>query len=85
MKEVAERLHLPQVLLGDNCHIYNYEGGGISALGGLAFHVLHNEPNGELPLDKLQAAVRFQIPLTAPSMQNPSLLQISKYLSCHTL
>lgn len=44
--------------MGDNCHIYNYEGGGISALGGLAFHVIHNEPNGELPLDQLQAAVR---------------------------
>ena len=56
-------LHRPvrielQVILGDNCHIYNYEGGGISALGGLAFHVLHNEPNGQLPLDQLQAAVR---------------------------
>lgn len=47
-----------QVILGDNCHIYNYEGGGISALGGLAFHVIHNEPNGELPLEQLQAAVR---------------------------
>ena len=47
-----------QVILGDNCHIYNYEGGGISALGGLAFHVLHNEPNGQLPLDQLQEAVR---------------------------
>ena len=47
-----------QVLLGDNCHIYNYEAGGISALGGLAFHVIHNEPNGELPLEKLQQAIR---------------------------
>lgn len=47
-----------QVILGDNSHIYNYEGGGISALGGLAFHVVHNEPNGELPLEQLQAAVR---------------------------
>ena len=47
-----------QVLLGDNCHIYNYEAGGISALGGLAFHVLHNEPNGEILLENLQAAIR---------------------------
>ena len=50
---------LLQVLLGDNCHIYNYEGGGISALGGLAFHVLHNEPNGEILLEDLQAAIRY--------------------------
>lgn len=47
-----------EVLLGDNCHIYNYEGGGISALGGLAFHVMHNEPNGEILLEDLQAAIR---------------------------
>ena len=47
-----------QVLLGDNSHLYNYEAGGISALGGLAFHVIHNEPNGELPLEKLQQAIR---------------------------
>ena len=47
-----------QVILGDNCHIYNYEAGGISALGGLAFHVIHNEPSGELLLSNLQAAIR---------------------------
>ena len=50
---------LLQVLLGDNCHIYNYEGGGISALGGLAFHVMHNESNGEILLEDLQAAIRY--------------------------
>ena len=50
---------LLQVLLGDNCHIYNYEGGGISALGGLAFYVMHNEPNGEILLEDLQAAIRY--------------------------
>lgn len=47
-----------EVLLGDNCHIYNYEGGGISALGGLAFHVIHNEANGELSLDALKESIR---------------------------
>ena len=50
--------YLLQVILGHNSHIYNYEGGGISALGGLAFHVMHNEPSGELPLGQLEAAVR---------------------------
>lgn len=50
-----------QVLLGDNCHIYNYEAGGISALGGVAFHVLHNEANGEILLQNLQAAIRYDI------------------------
>ena len=52
------KMHFLQVLLGDNCHIYNYEGGGISALGGLAFHVIHNEANGELSLDALKESIR---------------------------
>jgi threonine aldolase len=29
-----------QVLLGDECHIYHYERGGISALGGCVMHTV---------------------------------------------
>ena len=60
MQECSERGETGlQVLLGDNCHIYNYEAGGISALGGIAFHVLHNEQNGEILLENLQSAIRY--------------------------
>ena len=47
-----------EVLVGDLSHIYNYEAGGASVLGGVAFHVVPTLPNGELPLDELAAAVR---------------------------
>ena len=47
-----------QVIIGDESHVYNYEAGGMSVLGGIAFHVLPNQPNGELPLDLLARAVR---------------------------
>jgi threonine aldolase len=47
-----------EVLLGDESHIYHYEGGGASTLGGIALHPVQTAPNGELPLDALAAAVR---------------------------
>lgn len=45
--------------MGDEAHIYVYEAGGASALGGVAYHVIQNTPNGELPLSALQRAVRY--------------------------
>ncbi|KAK9829692.1 hypothetical protein WJX72_007383 [[Myrmecia] bisecta] len=47
-----------EVIVGDESHVYHYEGGGMSAFGGVAFHVLPTRPNGEIPLEALQAAVR---------------------------
>lgn len=48
-----------QILVGDEAHIYVYEAGGASALGGVAYHVIPNAPNGELPIPALQRAVRY--------------------------
>lgn len=47
-----------EALVGDLSHIYNYEAGGASVLGGVAFHVVPTLPNGQLPLAELAAAVR---------------------------
>jgi threonine aldolase len=47
-----------EAIVGDESHIYHYEGGGASALGGVAFHVVPTEPSGELPLSALSGAVR---------------------------
>jgi threonine aldolase len=46
-----------RVICGDECHIYQYEAGGASALGGLAYHVLPTAPDGTLPLDMVGAAL----------------------------
>jgi len=46
-----------EVILGDESHIYCYENGGASALGGLVFHPVRTNADGTLPLDALTAAI----------------------------
>ena len=45
-------------VLGDQSHIFCYEAGGASALGGVVYHTLPNAPDGTLPLDALEAVLR---------------------------
>src|SRR5262249_557079 len=47
-----------EAIVGDEAHIYHYEGGGPSTLGGVAFHIVPTMPNGELPLEALKGAIR---------------------------
>jgi threonine aldolase len=47
-----------EAIVGDESHIYNSEAGGASALGGVAYHVVANGPNGELPLAAVEGAIR---------------------------
>jgi threonine aldolase len=47
-----------EVIVGDQAHIFRYEAGGSSALGGIAQFQIPNHPDGTLPLDKVEAAIR---------------------------
>ncbi|MGI8603500.1 MAG: low-specificity L-threonine aldolase [Verrucomicrobiales bacterium] len=47
-----------EVLVGDESHIYHYEAGGASVLGGVALHPVPTAATGELPLPELAAAIR---------------------------
>jgi len=47
-----------EVILGDQAHTFRYEAGGISALGGVHPHTIPNQPDGTLPLELIEAAVR---------------------------
>lgn len=47
-----------EVILGDQSHIYHYEAGGVSALGGGVFHPVPTGRLGELGLPDLEAAIR---------------------------
>ncbi|HEY0737974.1 MAG TPA: low-specificity L-threonine aldolase [Herpetosiphonaceae bacterium] len=47
-----------EVILGDEAHIFHYEQGGASVVGGLVYHTVPTNPLGDLPLDKLAAAIR---------------------------
>jgi threonine aldolase len=46
-----------EAILGDQSHIYFYENGGASALGGIAYRPVPTLPDGTLPLDKVEAAI----------------------------
>jgi threonine aldolase len=47
-----------EVILGKLSHTYLYEGGGISALGGVHSCQIPNQPDGSLKLDDIRSAVR---------------------------
>jgi threonine aldolase len=46
-----------EVIVGDQSHIYHYENGSASALGGMVFHPVRTNPDGTLPLDGIEAAI----------------------------
>jgi threonine aldolase len=47
-----------EVILGDQCHTYMYEQGGISALGGIHPRALPNLPDGRIDLHAIENAIR---------------------------
>jgi threonine aldolase len=47
-----------EVIVGDQAHIFRYEAGGSSTLGGIAQFQIPNNPDGTLPLDRVEAAIR---------------------------
>jgi threonine aldolase len=47
-----------EVILGDQSHTFFYEQGGMAALGGIHPHPLHNEADGTIALDEIEAAIR---------------------------
>jgi threonine aldolase len=47
-----------EVILGDESHIFWFENGGAAALGGLPFSLVPNNAAGELPLERVEAAIR---------------------------
>ncbi len=47
-----------EAILGDRSHIFLNEAGGMSAMGGIFPHTVPNQPDGTLPLDTIEAAVR---------------------------
>src|SRR5919109_5697799 len=45
------------VMVGDQSHIYRYEVGGASTLGGAPMYVVPNNPDGTLDLEQVQAGI----------------------------
>jgi threonine aldolase len=51
-----------EVILGDQSHTFYYEGGGISALGGVHPYTLPNQLDGTIELKAIEAAIRSDDP-----------------------
>jgi len=54
-------VHCPrgsEIILGDESHVFNYEQGGASALGGLVYHTLPTERFGTLSFEEIKSAIR---------------------------
>ena len=47
-----------EVVLGDQSHMFFYEAGGMSALGGIFPHTIPNQPDGTMDLGHIEAAIR---------------------------
>jgi threonine aldolase len=47
-----------EVIMGDLGHTFLFEGGGISALGGIFPHTLKNQPDGTLQLEDIEGSIR---------------------------
>ena len=54
----SRSLEFLQVIVGDQSHVYQYEAGGMSVLGGIAYNVIANTRDGLLPLDAVEQAIR---------------------------
>jgi threonine aldolase len=46
------------VILGDQSHLYTAEVGGLGIFGNVFLHVLPNLPDGTIPIETLQSAIR---------------------------
>jgi threonine aldolase len=47
-----------EILLGDECHIFNYEVAGSARLAGVQAHALRNRPDGSIDVAEVAAAIR---------------------------
>ena len=55
---LAQTRHGDEIIVGSEAHIFWYEVGGASALGGVMVHTLPNTPDGRIPLDAIEGAIR---------------------------
>lgn len=47
-----------EIICADKCHITTYEGGNPATMGSVHSYPIHAQPDGTLPLDAIEAAIR---------------------------
>jgi len=55
---LAQACRGDEIIVGSQAHIFWYEVGGVSALGGVVLHTVPNTPDGKIDLDVVESAVR---------------------------
>ncbi|MDD5189653.1 MAG: low-specificity L-threonine aldolase [Dehalococcoidales bacterium] len=49
-----------EIIVGSESHIFHYEVGGASALGGVVLRTVNNQPHGEIELEDIEKSIRSQ-------------------------
>lgn len=68
-----------ELLLGDQCHIFNYEVAGTARIAGVQAHALRNLPDGSLDATEVEAAIR---PPNVHTPRNPLLCLENTHNRC---
>ena len=56
-----------QIIIGDKCHIYRAEAGGIASLGGIVPRILKNDDDGTMDLNEIESNIETKEVHRAPT------------------
>jgi len=74
-----------EYIVGQLAHTYKFEGGGAAVLGSIVPQPIENAPNGELPLDKVAAAIKHHGPGLGAHFARTRLLALENTFNGHPL
>lgn len=79
-----------RLLVGDQSDIWKWEAGGASVVGGIVYDPLPTLPNGEVPIEAMEAALYYEkdyqcVPAGLISLENTHCLSGGKVLSLEYL
>jgi threonine aldolase len=74
-----------EYIVGQLAHTYKFEGGGAAVLGSIVPQPIENTPTGELPLDKVAAAIKHHGPGLGAHIARTRLLALENTFNGHPL
>ena len=74
-----------QIIIGDKCHIYRAEAGGIASLGGIVPRILKNDDDGTMDLNEIESNIEpkdvHRAPTKVVALENTANVVGGKILS----
>jgi threonine aldolase len=74
-----------EYIVGQLAHTYKFEGGGAAVLGSIVPQPIENGPQGELPLDKVAAAIKHHGPGLGVHFARTRLLALENTFNGHVV